>query len=213
MARLTKQIGPYSTETVFTAAIAAQLANKEYVKIGSAYDKKKKANRDLIMDYLKNPEVLTEQNRQQGSEVQQYFQGLTFKMLKGKMLGGFEQAALDYSSLSEVTNLHEISVIASLPEVYEESVKRDARNRRLEYASGGFVGNPKDRVSLDIEVIRSNFSNTWQIYFISALTTEDQPVFFSYREAMNPGVKCRISGTIKSHRENATQLNRVKIVD
>jgi hypothetical protein len=213
MARLTKRLGPYPTETVFAAAVAAQLANKEYVKAGEITVGKKNSNRELMLDYLKNPEVLSEQDRQQGQEVQQYFQGLTFKVLKGKTLGGFEQASLDYSSLSEVTNLHEISVIASLPQVHERGLERDARNQRLEYASGGFIGKPKDRVQLDIEVIKSNFSNNWQIYFISALTTEDQSVFFSYKDDISLGLKCKISGTIKAHRDNATQLNRVKIVD
>ena len=89
MARLTKRLGPYPTETVFAAAVAAQLANKEYVKAGEITVGKKTSNRELMLDYLKNPEVLSEQDRQQGQEVQQYFQGLTFKVLKGKTLGGF----------------------------------------------------------------------------------------------------------------------------
>ncbi len=213
MARLTKRLGPYPTETVFAAAVAAQLANKEYVKAGEITVEKKKSNRELMLDYLNNPEVLTEQDLQRGQEVRQYFQGLTFKVLKGKELGGFEQAALDYASQSEITSLLEISVIASLPQTHKRSLERDARNQRLEYASGGFIGKPKDRVSLDIEVVKTNFSNLYQTYFISALTTEDQPIFFSYKAGMIPGTKCRITGTVKAHRDYATQLNRVKVVD
>ena len=214
MARhLTKGLGPYSTETVFAAAVAAQLANEEYVKVGETTSEKKKSNRELMLDYLKNPKVLTEQNRQQGQEVQQYFQGLTFKMLKGKELGSFEQATLNFASQSEITSLYEISVIASLPRVYERGVERDARNQRLEYATGGFIGKPKDRVSLNIEVIQLNFSNLYQVYFISALTTEDQPIFFSYKNGLDPGTNCKLTGTVKAHRDHATQLNRVKIVN
>jgi hypothetical protein len=213
MARLTKRLGPYPTETVFAAAVAAQIANKEYVKAGEITVEKKKSNRELMLDYLNNPEVLTEQDKQRGQEVRQYFQGLTFKVLKGKELGGFEQAALDYASQSEITSLLEISVIASLPQTHKRSLERDARNQRLEYASGGFIGKPKDRVSLDIEVVKTNFSNLYQTYFISALTTEDQPIFFSYKAGMIPGTKGRITGTVKAHRDYATQLNRVKVVD
>jgi hypothetical protein len=66
---------------------------------------------------------------------------------------------------------------------------------------------------LDIEVVKTNFSNLYQTYFISALTTEDQPIFFSYKEGMIPGTKGKITGTVKAHRDNATQLNRVKVVN
>jgi len=213
MARLTQRLGPYPTETVFGAAVAAQLANKVYVAAGAVTAESKKSNRELMLDYLKNPEVLTQQDLQQGQEVQQYFQGLTFKVLKGKELGSFERAALNYASQSEITSLYEISVIASLPQVHIRSLERDARDQRLEYARGGFIGKPKDRVSLDIEVVKTNFSNLYQTYFISALTTEDQPVFFSYKESMVPGTKGKIAGTVKAHRNDATQLNRVKVVD
>lgn len=213
MARLTKRLGPYPTETVFAAAAAAQMANTEYVKVDEITVEKKKSNRELMLNYLNNPEVLTQQDLQQGQEVRQYFQGLTFKVLKGKELGGFEQAALDYASQSEITSLYEISVIASLPQTHKRSLERDARNQRLEYARGGFIGKPKDRVSLDIEVVKTNFSNLYQTYFISALTAEDQPIFFSYKEGMIPGTKGRITGTVKAHRNDATQLNRVKVVD
>jgi len=213
MARLTKRLGPYPTETVFAAAAAAQMANTEYVKVGEITVEKKKSNRELMLNYLNNPEVLTQQDLQQGQEVRQYFQGLTFKVLKGQILGPFEQAALDFASQPKTTGLYEISVIASLPQAHKRGLERDARNQRLEYARGGFIGKPKDRVSLDIEVVKTNFSNLYQTYFISALTIEDQPVFFSYKEGMIPGTKGKITGTVKAHRNDATQLNRVKIVN
>jgi hypothetical protein len=103
-------------------------------------------------------------------------------------------------------------VIASLPASYERAVKRDTQNRKLESASGGFVGRVGDKVKLNVEVVRSVFSQQWNVYFVSGITSDDQAVFFSYREAIPDGKLVVAYGTVKAHRGNSTQLNRVKIV-
>jgi hypothetical protein len=60
-------------------------------------------------------------------------------------------------------------------------------------------------------VIRSNYSVNYGVYFVNAVTALGQPVFFSYRQNLQTGSEYRISGTVKALRDDATQLNRVKI--
>ena len=47
---------------------------------------------------------------------------------------------------------------------------------------------------------------------MTAITSDDQPIFFSYSEKKEAGEKFSIKGTVKAHREDSTQLSRVKII-
>jgi hypothetical protein len=103
-------------------------------------------------------------------------------------------------------------VIASLPSCYDRGVKRDNQNRKLETASGGFIGKAGDKIKATVEVVRSVYSQQWNVYFVSGITTDDQAVFFSYKNAIDSGNVINIAGTVKAHRDNSTQLNRVKVM-
>jgi len=39
-----------------------------------------------------------------------------------------------------------------------------------------------------------------------------QAVFFSHRNGIQPGKLIVAEGTVKAHRDNSTQLNRVKVI-
>jgi hypothetical protein len=56
------------------------------------------------------------------------------------------------------------------------------------------------------------FSQQWNVFFVTGITSSDQVVFFSYREAIPAGTTIVAQGTVKAHRDNSTQLNRVKVV-
>jgi hypothetical protein len=47
---------------------------------------------------------------------------------------------------------------------------------------------------------------------VSVLTTDDEPTFFSLKNAVEVGTVMMIQGTVKAHRDNITQLNRVKVI-
>jgi hypothetical protein len=61
-------------------------------------------------------------------------------------------------------------------------------------------------------VVKSVYSQNYGVYFITGVTASRQAVFFSFRERLAKGHQCRIRGTVKAHRENSTQLNRVRMV-
>jgi hypothetical protein len=65
---------------------------------------------------------------------------------------------------------------------------------------------------MDVEIVSANYSQNYNIYWITAVNDADQPVFFSYRNPLAAGDRFSIAGTVKGHRDGKTQLNRVKIV-
>jgi hypothetical protein len=53
----------------------------------------------------------------------------------------------------------------------------------------------------------------WNTNYVTGITTNDQVVFFAYKEALDIGKVLNINGTVKAHRDNSTQLNRVKVIE
>jgi hypothetical protein len=69
-----------------------------------------------------------------------------------------------------------------------------------------------EKVQLNVEVVKSVYSANYNVYFITAKTDGHQMVFFSYRERIQTGSWIMIRGSVKAHRQDATQLNRVKVL-
>ena len=199
---------------VWAAACAAQRINGSYVKVVPVENNEyiTETNRQIVDNFLANTDLITESDREQGETVRKYYQGYTFKILQGKKLSDFDNTAMVISNRDVIESNYDVAVIASLPSCYERAIERDNKNRKLEFASGGFVGTVGDKVTVNVEIVRSSFSQQYSTYFISGVTTDDQAVFFSYRDAIEPGKIIVAQGTVKRHGENITQLNRVKVV-
>jgi hypothetical protein len=224
MARYQRPVLNLDADTVWSAACAAQRINGEYVKAVTSYvtnedilpeseqTPPKEINRDIINRLIADPSQITDADRVQAEAVRKYYKAFTFKILQGKMLSEFDNNAMVISNRDVIESNYDVAVIASLPASYERAVKRDNLNRKIDSASGGFVGRVGDKVKLTVEVVRSVFSQQWNVFFITGITTDDQPVFFSYRETIPTGKTIVAQGTVKAHRDNSTQLNRVKLV-
>jgi hypothetical protein len=74
------------------------------------------------------------------------------------------------------------------------------------------VGKLGDKIELDVEIIRNNYSAKFDTWFVSAITTDNYAVFFAYRENIPAETHVTIRGTVKRHTDRATQLNRVKLL-
>ena len=68
------------------------------------------------------------------------------------------------------------------------------------------------RVAVDAVVVRSVYSQNYNVHFVTARTQCNRLVFFSYREGLDADTPIRVRGTVKAHRPDSTQLNRVKLV-
>ena len=209
MARVKATPTMYNADDVWAAAVTAQRINCGYDKFGT---ETKPSNRSLMLQALEKMIPVTEADRELAAKVRQYYQAKTFKVLQGIKLSDFDNSAMVLANRDGLGGNFDLAVICSLPSCYERSVKRDQIDNRLNQASGGFIGAVGDKVIRTVEVIKCNYSMQWNCYFVSVLTTDDEPAFFSLKSQAEIGTVMMIQGTVKAHRDNITQLNRVKVI-
>jgi hypothetical protein len=208
----------YLADDVWAAACQAQQVNGTYVKDGQTSvlnpDVICKSNRQITFELLEDPAQITDESREQGKKVRQYYQAYTFKILKGIRLGDFDNNAMLLSNRDVINSNYDMAVVVSLPASYERTSKRDNVDQRVKFATGGYIGHVGDKVTLTIEVMKTVYSQKWNTSYFTGVTSEDQIVFFAYNhiDRLEEGDTYTIQGTIKAHRDNSTQLNRVKVV-
>jgi len=214
----------YSVDNVWGAAVAAQRMNGSYVK-ETMYklDENtnttvvhKLRNRDIMVDILANPALLTVEDIAQGQECRKFLQNdITFRALKNK-LTEFDTAVSKVLAVTDefdtVKHKYELAVAACLPQSHARSLERQAVQDRVRQTSGDLVGMPGDKVQLDVEIVKSNYSQQWNTWYATAVTEDNRAVFFAYRQELGRGTKCTIHGTVKAHRDGSSQLNRVSIL-
>jgi hypothetical protein len=216
MARYQKPVLNIPAENVWSAAVAAQRINGAYVKLSVLSESDPsmscQSNRKIIESLLVDPAGITDEDREQGKKVRSFYQAFTFKILKGTRLSEFDNNAMLIANRDVIEGNYDVAVIASLPSCYERGVLRQSADQRVSFATGGFIGKANDKVSASIEILKSVYSIKWNTNYVTGITTDDQVVFFAYKEALDIGKVLNINGTVKAHRDNSTQLNRVKVI-
>lgn len=211
-----KVVVNYNADDVWSAACAAQRINGSYVKLSVVSESEpattKLSNRIIVEQLLADTFLITDEDREQGKKVRAFYQALTFKILQGKQLNDFDNTAMLIANREVITGNYDVAVIASLPSCYERGVERQTAEQRVNFATGGFIGKAGDKVTLEIEVIKCTYSQIYNVFFVTGISTNDQPVFFSYKHQVPTGDTMNIYGTVKAHRDNITQLNRVKVL-
>ena len=205
-----------NADDVWAAACQAQRINGSYVKLSvlteSDKSQNKLSNRQIIESLMVDATLITDGDREQGKKVRAFYQAFTFKILQGKHLNEFDNNAMVISNRDTITSTYDLAVIASLPSCYERGVKRQSVDQRVNFSTGGFIGIVGNKVTTSIEVLRSVYSHTYNVNFITGITSDDQVVFFAYKSDLEVGKMYDIYGTVKGHRDNTTQLNRVKVI-
>ena len=214
----------HSVDNVWGAACAAQRINGSYVKETQyQFDEAKQTtvvvkqrNRDIMTDILANPAVLTVEDIAQGQQCRKFLeQDITLRGLKGR-LTEFDTAVSKTIAVSEsfdtVKHKLELAVVASLPASHQRSLARQDVDSRVRQTTGGYVGAVDAKVAFDVEVVSANYSHTYNIFWVTAITQDNQAVFFSYKSKLTTGSCIQVKGTVKAHRDGKTQLNRVKVI-
>lgn len=215
MARYTRPT--YATFTAFAAACAAHRINDGYFKQdqitfhdeGHTVDKL--ANKTLMRAILGGEHEIRDEDRIHADLVIEHCKALSFKILAGKPLTDFEVAMLRISNLETTDSNYDLAVIASLPSTYARAQVRREQDSRLREACGCIPFSVGEKIKLEIEVVRCNYSNTWGIYCVTAIT-DSGVVFFSSKNAIDLCSKIEIKGKVKAHKEDRTQLSHVKVL-
>ena len=207
----------YSADDVWGAAAQAQRTNGAYIKetrIDADGNVEVTANKEIIKSLLLDTSKITDSDRELGTKARQYLTyAYTVKNLKGQSLNDFERTAQKTASLDQFTNKDrlELAVVGSLISAYERAQRQDAVMSRVDH-SAPVLGQIGDKITVDLEVTKSNFSINYGVYFITGITDIGQLVFFSHRASADIGSRITVMGTIKARRDDATQLTRTKFL-
>lgn len=213
----------YFVDDVWAAAVLATDVNGGYCKEyqyefpeNAPARLVKKRNRDLVQEYLTQPNMITAELIERGRQVQEFLRNdLTFRALKGKLTDfdqGVSRVLAVSGSFDTVQHRYEMAIVASLPASVARSQQRQTADERVQFAQGGLIGAVGDKVTAQVEVLSAVYSQNYNCWFIKGITDRDQPVFFSFKQKHDAGTWLTVQGTVKAHRDNLTQLNRVKVL-
>jgi hypothetical protein len=200
-----------NADIVWGAACQAQRLNQGYIKV-SEDAPAGQTNRNLVMQFIADPTQITPEDIEQGKQARKFFQAFTFKILKGIKLSEFDNTAMLIANRDTIDTNFDIAILTSLPSSYERGIKRQTVDQRISFARGGLIGRVTEKVSTSIEVLKSFYSQQWNTNYVTGITSDDQVLFFAYKQSLEVGKQFNIFGTVKAHRDNVTQLNRVKIL-
>jgi len=203
----------YSVGDVWGAACHAQRINGEYIKQD---DDRSKSNRNIMMDALENPFMITDEDRVAGGECLKFISNdMTFRALKNQ-LTDFDRSVMKITAVTDrffpQSHRLELATVACLPQSHQRALKRIAEQDRLNQTSAVYIGAIGDKVTINVEIVRCNFSQKWNTYYATAITSNNEAVFFSIRQPLEVGAQVTVRGTVKAHKDGSTQLNRVSVL-
>jgi hypothetical protein len=210
----------FPAELIWAAAAYAQRINGSYLKEPVMNDEPvpaimKQTSATVMRDALANPSLLTEEDYNLGRNARQWLtKRVTFKQLTNKV-NDFDRVVTDAVQIEEFNaerDKYYRNVIASQIQAYQHGLRLDKAQSRMrnDVESLGQIGEKIESVA---EIVTAIYSRNYHVYFMNAITDNDQMIFFSFRERLLPGEKHRIRGTIKAIKPDVTQLSRVKLLD
>jgi len=214
----------YSISDVWGAACHAQRINGAYLKQdewelpsenATAVQLKRKSNRNIMMDALENPFMITDEDRAAGAGCLKFISNdMTFRALQNK-LTDFDRGVMKITAVTDrffpQSHRLELATVACLPNSHERALKRIQEQDRLDQTAG-YIGAVGDKVTVTVDIVRCVFSQKWNTYYATGITANNETVFFAIREPLNTGTTLTFRGTVKAHRDGQTQLNRVAVV-
>jgi len=205
-----------TADQVWAAACAAYRVNGGYFKQPQVTDQGviiRPTNRELVRQYLADDsgQFVTAADRKHGTKCRQdLLKQATMSALRNRA-SEWDLLTAEMASLGTISSDYEVSVITAMPKSHAQNLTRESVDTRLAYCDKTPVGRVDERVEVNGEVVRSNYSNQYNTHYVTVITEDNRQVFFAYRERIEPGANIRICGRVKRHADRATQLSRVKI--
>lgn len=207
----------WTPEEVWAASALAHRVNDGYFKsdeYGPNGLKVKIKNFDLVKSALEDMTLVPEVDFELGRAACQHISHrITLKALKGH-LKEFDKLMTRIIQITEFTdnNRYEIAVVASQISNYYQS-KQDLDWQSQIDRSLGHLAPIGERVLADVILHKVVWSENWGTYFYQGITPTRQGVWFTSRQQFDNGSRVQVRGTVSKHRDFATQLNRIKIVE
>jgi hypothetical protein len=173
-------------------------------------------NRTIMYRELDSANVnkaITDADYELGKLARDWHKGRTLMTAIKRPLSGFEDNLAKAASMDEFAlEVHklEIATIASQIRSYRTGVVHEERMWGTDTTPLAEIG---AKVQCQIEVVKKVFSQNYGCTFIHAITTDTRKVLsFAYNHELDTGSIVTIKGTVKAHRDDSTQLNRVKVL-
>lgn len=208
----------YTAEQVWTAAAYATRINGGYFKDGvwaqgadGEQIRVKEPNRDIVRLALNQDSQTSDLDRDLGLRARDWLsKNLVIRAIKGS-LNDFESQVSRVCAKESFTSNDrlEIAVIASQVQSYLVGSRMEEAMSDVDRSPLADVG---AKVQANLQVLKAVYSQKYNVYFITGKTDTNHMVFFSNREKFDAGTHLTIRGTVKAHRDDATQLNRVKVL-
>jgi hypothetical protein len=205
-------MNPVSADLAWSAACAAYRINGGYFKEPETVGDQviRHANRAVVRQALDNPSLIDDTDRELARNCRQHLAtSVTMQALKSE-LGEWARITARVCGLDIVDSTYDLSVITAMPHSYAKTLRKESVDARLARCDG-LTEKLGNKVELAVEIVRNNYSAKYNTWFVSAVTADDQAVFFAYREEIPPETHATIRGTVKRHSDRSTQLNRVKL--
>lgn len=214
------KITPVSADQVWAfAATADRINGGEYIKESRRSTDGlciiQEANRSMINRWLTEGYCGedTEADWEQGRAARAWHRGRLLMTALKRPLNGFEDTLSKAAGMDEFAlEVHklEIATIASQIRSYRSGVAEEQKMWGTDTTPVAPIGT---KVECQVEVIKSVYSQNYNTNYIRAVTVDTRKVvMFNHREKFDADTVLTIRGTVKAHREDCTQLNRVKVV-
>lgn len=209
----------YTVEQIWGAAAYAFRINKEEylredIRSPDTGEIIRHSNKSLVWQQAKKEFAdVTDADRELGATVLLWLKGQRmFANLAGNTKLTEFIAALDHLITLEKFSSRDRyypAIAASQFKAYTHYQLEQAMREDTDRSPLADVG---EKVDTQITVLRSVFSQQWNVFFVTAKTSSQHMVFFSYKKPLEPNSQHHIKGTVKAHRPDSTQLNRVKVI-
>ena len=155
----------------------------------------------------------TEADWDQGRAARAWHRGQLLMTALKRPLSEFEDTlnrAVGQDEFALEVNQLEFAIIASQIRSYRTGAAHEQRMWGTDTTPVAAVGT---KVECQVEVIKSVYSQNYNTNYVRAVTVDTRKVvMFTYREGWDVGSILTIRGTVKAHREDCTQLNRVRVL-
>lgn len=210
----------YSAELIRAAAAYAYMRNGRFYRTQDIveYDGQgnseivQKSNKALLRTALNNPDLINQEHYDLANESARIIRGLVFKKLAGAKFDDLTEKVVQDIETEFYPAESAFGIPAFAISLAMTQKHRDEVEQTIAFSDTKHFAKVGERVALTGTVLKSVFSRSYCVYYITVKTDDGNLVWFSLATQLNIGLAIEIRGTVKRLcDDNQTQLTRVKV--